>query len=211
MKLYYHPVSTYSQKTVMAFHEKKVAFTPEIVNLMTPEGRDAYKKIYPVVKVPLLVLDDGWLIPESTIIIEYLDTHHSSGTRLIPEDKELARRARFHDRQFDLYVNDTTATIFFDSRKPPEKKEPERVATAKGRLDVMFSYFDKHFAKNTWALGDVFSVADCAAAPPLGYLREVYPFDKHPNLKSYFGRLAERPSYAKVLAEAAPHLAKMMA
>jgi glutathione S-transferase len=211
MKLYYHPLSTYSQKTVMAFHEKEVAFTPEIADILSPEGREAYKQVYPLGKVPLLVLDDGWLIPESSIIVEYLDSHHSSGTRLIPEEKALARRARFHDRQFDLYVNDPMTTVFFDSRKPPEKREPERVAQAKGRLDVMYSYLDKHFAKNTWALGDAFSIADCAAAPPLGYLRQFYPFEKHTNLKSYFGRLAERPSYAKVMAEAAPYLAKAMA
>lgn len=62
MKLYYHPLSSYSQKTLMAFQEKGVSFTSEIVDLMSPEGREAYKKIYPLAKIPLLVLDDGWFI-----------------------------------------------------------------------------------------------------------------------------------------------------
>src|SRR5262245_40342691 len=107
MKLYYHPLSTYSQKTVMAFHEKEVSFTPEIINVFDPTAHAAYRAVNPLGKVPMLVLDDDWKIPESSIIIEYLDTHFSTGTRLIPEDKDLARQTRFRDRMADLYINDS--------------------------------------------------------------------------------------------------------
>ncbi len=210
MKLYYHPLSTYSQKTLMAFHEKRVSFTPEIVNLFSPEGQAAYRKIYALGKIPLLTLDDGWTIPESSIIIEYLDTHFSSGTRLIPEDKDLARRCRFHDRQFDLYVNEPFQKVFFDARRPEAERDPKGVAAAKERLDLMYTYFNKVLEKNTWVLGETFSMADCAAAPSLAYLGATYPFDAHPHLKAYWGRLAERPSFKKVLAEAEPYIAKLM-
>ncbi len=47
MKLYYHPVSTYAQKAVIAFYEKSVEFAPELVNLMDEAARAAYRKIYP--------------------------------------------------------------------------------------------------------------------------------------------------------------------
>jgi glutathione S-transferase len=211
VKLYYHPLSTYSQKTLMAFQEKGVSFTPEIVDLTSPESREAYKKIYPLAKLPLLILDDGWAIPESSIIIEYLDTHFDSGTRLIPEDKDLARRARYHDRQFDLYVNESFQKVFFDGFRPESERDPKGVAAAKERLDVMYTFLEKHFARNTWALGDTFSMADCAAAPCLAYLLSTYPFQAYPHLTAYWGRLAERPSFKKVLAQAEPYLAKMMA
>lgn len=211
MKLYYHPISTYSQKTLMAFQEKGVSFTPEIVDLMSPEGREAYKKIYPLAKIPLLILEDGWAIPESSIIIEYLDTHFDSGTRLIPEDKDLARRVRYHDRQFDLYVNEPFQKLFADGLRPESERDPKGVAAARERLDVMYTYFEKHFAKNTWALGDTFSMADCAAAPCLAYLQTAYPFQAYPHLTAYWGRLAERPSVKKVRAQGEPYLARMMA
>ncbi len=210
LKLYYHPLSTYSQKTLFALHEKGVSFTPEIVDLMNPEGRAAYVKVYPMGKIPLLTLEDGWAIPESSIIIEYLDTHFDSGTRLIPEDKDLARRCRFHDRQFDLYVNEPFTKIFFDGFRPEAERDAKGVAQAKERLDLMYTYFDKLLAGKTWVLGETFSMADCAAAPCLGYLRSAYPYTAYANLEAYWGRLAERPAFKKVLAEAEPHIARLM-
>jgi glutathione S-transferase len=210
MKLYTHPLSPYSNKTIIAFYEKGVAFTRELVDLGSSEGRAAYRKIYPFGKVPVLVREDGWMIPESSIIIEYLDTHFDSGTRLIPEDKELARRTRFMDRVSDLYVNESFQTIFFDGRKPEPERNPTAVATARERLDITYGFLEKSFEKNTWAVGDAFTMADCSLAPALAGARLVHPFDKHPNLLRYFGRLVERPSFARVLEEMKPYAGKMM-
>jgi glutathione S-transferase len=58
----------------------------------------------------------------------------------------------------------------------------------------------------TWAIGDVFTMADCAAAPALFYADLVLPFDdEHPNVKAYFDRLLQRPSFARVVEEAKPY------
>ena len=67
---------------------------------------------------------------------------------------------------------------------------------------------DQEMATQTWAIGDVFSLADCAAAPALFYANEVMPFgESHANVAAYFGRLKARPSYARVLKEAEPYFA----
>ncbi len=213
MKLYYFPLSTYSQKVLTAFHEKGVAFTPEVVVNMDPAARAEYLKINALGKVPTLVLDDGHVIPESTTIIEYLEDHHGdSGTRLIPTDsKDRARQTRFFDRQFDLYFNEPMQTIFFDGRKPKDQQSPSGVAAAKQKLDILYPKYDEHMAKRTWIMGDDFTMADCAAAPCLSYLRMVHPFTEYKHLSAYAARLTERPSFARVLAEAAPYMAKMMA
>jgi glutathione S-transferase len=58
-------------------------------------------------------------------------------------------------------------------------------------------------------MGDKFTMADCAAAPPLVYLSKVHPFEKHKHIVSYVNRMKERPSFARVLKEAAPLLAQM--
>jgi glutathione S-transferase len=210
MKLYFFPLSTYSQKVLVALYEKGIELTKEIVDLSSQEARAAYKQTYALGKVPLLVRDDGWLIPESTIIVEYLDTQIEKGPRLIPDDKELARRTRFLDRQLDLYVTEPSLQIFFDGRKPEAERNPAGVAASRGRLDTMYPYLDKHFEKNTWALGDVFTMADCTAAPALAIARIMHPFDKYANLTRYFGRLVERPSFARVLTETKPYQARMM-
>lgn len=210
MKLFFHPLSSYSQKTLMAFYEKNVPFVPELVQLMEPAARAEYKKLYPLGKLPLLQLENGRLIPESSIIIEYIDTQVDSGPTLIPFDIDLGRRTRFHDRQFDFYVNNPMMTILFDGLKPPEARNPAAVAQARETLDTMYPYLDELFGKRTYALGDTFTMADCAAAPALAYCRMVHPFDGFKHLSAYSHRLAERPSFARVQKEAAPYLEAMM-
>ena len=59
----------------------------------------------------------------------------------------------------------------------------------------------------TWATGDSFTMADCAAAPALFYANKVQPFEAtHPKLAAYFTRLTERPSFKRVLEEAQPYM-----
>ena len=61
-------------------------------------------------------------------------------------------------------------------------------------------------AGKTWAMGDAFTMADCAAAPPLFYVDKIMPFrGTHPLSAAYFDRLMVRPSFARVLAEAEPY------
>jgi len=207
MKLYFHPVSSYSQKTLTAFYDKGVAFEPQLVNLFDAEARAEFAKLSPYGKVPILVRDDGRVIPESTIIIEYIDSAFP-GPRLIPEDTELARITRFFDRTFDLYLNDPMSKIFFDGRKPEADRDPKGVASARTTLDKTLALMDKQFEKNTWANGKDFSMADCAAAPPLMYMKMVHPYDSYKNVVAYANRLLERPSYQKVLGEAQPYFSK---
>lgn len=211
MKLYYFPLSTYAQKTLMAFHEKGVAFEPRLVDLRDPEQRDEYRKIYPLGKIPLLICDDDRVIPESSIIIEYLDGHFDSGMRLIPADKDLARQTRFLDRMHDNYLNESVTTLLFQSWRPPAERDQERIETARFRLGVIYDYMDGLLAGRDWVMGEELTMADCAAAPPLLYAQEVFPFAERENLSAYWKRLRERESYGRVLEEVAPHLEELKA
>lgn len=56
-----------------------------------------------------------------------------------------------------------------------------------------------------WAVGNSFTLADCAAAPALFYADTVVPFAGESALTAYLGRLKERPSFARVLKEAEPY------
>jgi len=212
MKLYYHPISSYSQKAVMAFHEKGATFKPMLINIMDPQAKAEYRKVHPLAKLPLLVDEKAdRVVPESSIIIEYIDRHCPGGTKLIPDDPDLARQVRFKDRMMDLYVNDSMGKIFFDGMRPEGKRDPHGVAQAKATLDSVFELVDRDMATKTWAMGDTFSMADCAAAPALAYCRMVHPFDKHKNLSAYAARLMERPSFMKIHDEAKPFLAAFSA
>jgi glutathione S-transferase len=67
---------------------------------------------------------------------------------------------------------------------------------------------DQEMETKTWATGDAFGMADCAAAPALFYANEVMPFgDAHKNAAGYLDRLMQRPSFARVVEEARPYRA----
>jgi glutathione S-transferase len=208
MKLYYFPLSPYSQKAWIALEEKGVKYELELVELGNPEVRAAYEKVNRLGKVPFL-RDEArdWVVPESSIIVEYLD-HHATGAPLIPSDPDLARQARFFDRLFDLYITEQALKIFFDGRRPADKRDPFGVEQAQKRLDKTYALVDDHVAKRRWMLGDTFTIADVAAAPALAIARMMRPYDAHENLMAYFARLSERPSVKHVLAQVAEAMAR---
>ena len=206
MKLYYHPVSSYSQKALVALYEKEITFEPVVIQLMDPAARLAFRQIYPLGKVPYLVLDDGTGLGESSTIIEHIDLHFPTGTRLVPSDPDAAIRARQRERGIDLYVNDTMGKIFFDGMRAENERDPRGVRIAKETLDIMYPLMNEKLEGQQWAMGDSFSIVDCAAAPALGYARMVHPFAQYPHLSAYADRLAARPSYKRVLADAAPFM-----
>lgn len=194
MQLYYHPRSPYSHKVLIALAEKSAEFVPVMIRPDDPQ----FAKLTPIRKVPVLVLDNGWKIPESTIIVEYLDTHVATGTQLIPDDRDLARQTRFHDRIADLYITEPVLSLVF------KRPDPEAAHT---RIDAMLTGLDEHLAKRTWIMGDAFTMADCSLIPTLRYSREVHPFERYRNVTAYFGRALERPSVKRVFDDVAPHLA----
>ncbi|TQV85080.1 glutathione S-transferase family protein [Aliikangiella coralliicola] len=209
MKLYYHPVSTYSQKVLIALYEKQITFDSEIVQLFDPEVKANYEKIYPIGKIPLLIVEDDWKIPESTIIVEYLEGNFEQGTQLIPSAKEAARHVRFHDRMSDLYLNDPTSTLLFELKKAEDIRDQDKIARACKYLDLSYRYLDDKLRDSDWLMGESFTLADCATIPPLFYAQQIHPFGDYANLTAYYKRANARESYEKVLSEALPALEKM--
>ena len=103
-----------------------------------------------------------------------------------------------------------TQKIFFDTMRPAGKNDPYGVEEARRRLEGAFEIADKWLAGKTWAIGNEFTLADCAAAPAFGYARMVQPsIEKWKNVVAYANRLNERPSYQRVMKDAAPMLAQM--
>jgi glutathione S-transferase len=150
--------------------------------------------------------DRGRTIPESSIIIEYLARHHPGRVALIPDDPEVARETRLADRFQDLYVHEPMQKIVGDRLRPADAHDPHGVARARAQLDVAYGMLEQSMASRRWAVGDVFTMADCAASPALYYANKVQPLgDRHPHTVAYLNRLVQRPSFARVLAEAAPY------
>jgi glutathione S-transferase len=211
MKLHYFPLSSYSQKTLIAFAEKNVSFIPEIVDVRDAAVRERYRRLYPLGKIPMLIADDGETISESSIIIEYIDHYFPTGTRLIPDDQDRARQTRFHDRNADLYLNESVTTLHSEGIKPDAQRNGAAIEKARFRLGIMDDNLDRHRSDKTWIMGDDFTMADCATAPALQYAQYVAPFASRSNIAAYWHRLETRPSFRRVLDEAAPYLREFKA
>jgi glutathione S-transferase len=205
--LHFHPLSSFCWKALVALYDNDTAFTPHEVNLGDEASRAGLLKIWPIGKFP--VLEDkakNRIVPETSIIIEYLDQHYPGRTRFIPAEADAALQARMRDRFLDLYVHLPTQRIIFDRLKPADRKEPHGVEEARAQLRTSYRMLDQQLAGGGWAAGEAFGIADCAAAPSLYYGNLVEPFDaSQRNLARYLERLKARPSFARVLTEAAPY------
>jgi glutathione S-transferase len=209
LTLHFHPLSSYCQKVLIALYENGTPFEKQIVNLGDPESAAAFRKLWPVGKMPGLHDSTGdRAIPESSIIIEYLQQHYPGGTALIPADPAAALHARLADRFYDLYIHDPMQRIVGDKLRPVDKRDPHGVETAKAMLRTSYGVVDSEMAEHarTWAVGEAFTLADCAAAPPLFFANKLVPFAEHKHLAAYFDRLSGRPSVARAFGEAEPFL-----
>jgi glutathione S-transferase len=209
LTLYFHPLSSFCQKALIALYENGTPFTPQKVDLMDEKENAAFKKLWPVGKFPVLHDDKNEkTIPESTSIIEYLAQHYPGSVQLVPKDPDQALAVRAQDRFYDLNVHLPTQKVITDRIRPAGQNDKFGVEHARGLLQTALAIIDKDMAKKTWAAGEAFTMADCAAAPTLFYYnRAVEPLaGSFDNAAAYLDRLVKRPSYARALEEAEPFL-----
>lgn len=209
MKLYYAPASSYSQRVLIALYEKEINFTPVEVNLFDPEVRQNYLNINPFGKVPTLVTDDGTVLFEASIIIEYLDKIYQKAPQLIPENSEKALETRMLERIIDVYINTGREALFSDTQRPIEARGAANIVKARSLMETALTLLDERLAKRTW-LVDEFSSSDCAAAPTLAYLRIVYNYEHLANLTNYVKRLESRPSVIKTFNSGYEQMTQML-
>jgi glutathione S-transferase len=209
LELYFHPFSSFCQKVLVALYENDTPFEPRIVDLADETSSAQLKKIWPIGKFPVL-RDDAKdrMIRESSVIIEYLALHYPGKTQLVPADGDVAWQTRMRDRFYDLYVNVPMQKVVGDRIRPAGKNDPHGVSEAKAMLETAYRIIDEEMEAKTWAMGNAFGMADCAAAPAMYYANLVMPLGReHGNAAAYLGRLLERPSFARAVREAQPYRA----
>jgi len=202
IELFSHPFSSYCQKALIAFYENDISFT---YRMLEDEGVGAeLASIWPLGRFPVL-REGARVVPEATMIVEYLDVHHPGPVRLIPEDRDAAIAVRTMDRFFDNYIAAPQQKIIYNAIRDEGARDPLSVTEAHAMFDKAYRWLDGHMAGREWAAGD-FSLADCAAAPQLFYADWTYPIPQEfANVHAYRQRLIERPSFARAVDEARPY------
>jgi glutathione S-transferase len=208
LTLHFHPLSSFCWKALIALYEHGTQFTPNSVDLGNPDERAALKKLWGIGKFPVLQ-DDArrQIVPESSVIIEYLDRHYPGPTPLLPVDPDLALQTRLRDRFYDLYVHLPMQKVIGDRLRPGDSKDPHGVAEARTQLRISYGMIEQQqVAAGDWAMGASFGLADCSAFPALFYGNIAEPFGAdHKKLAAYVERLKARPSVARVIKEAEPY------
>jgi len=203
--LYAHPFASYCWKVLIALYENRTPFSyRSLGDPADPQAATELEALWPLKKFPVLV-DGGQPVIESTIIIEYLMLRYPGPVRLIPADPEAALEARFLDRYFDNYIMTPMSKIVANELRPRDQRDPYGVEEARAALEAAYRWLDGRMRGRSWAAGEDFTLADCAAAPSLFYADWTFPIGQmFPHVRSYRSRLLVRPSVARAIEEARP-------
>lgn len=205
--LHMHPLSSYCMKVLIAFYENGVPHEKAEVNFGDPASAAAFRALAPMSHMP--VLEDkarGEVLPESSVIIEYLGQHYAGPVHLIPHDREEALTARLWDRFSDNFVMTPMQKIVTDNLRPDDGHDPFGVNSARETLRRAYGVLEARVADKTWAAGDDFTIADCALAPALWFANKVEPLGDYKALSAYLKRLVARHSFARAIEEGAPFM-----
>lgn len=203
LTLYFHPLASYCHKVLIALYEAGTPFTPRIVDLSDAAQRAELAAHWSLCKFP--VLHDaarGRSLPESTVIVEYLDRHAPGARPMIPADADAALDVRLWDRLVDQYLHTPMQEIVAERiRGGGADTGPQRAM-----IETSYRLIDAQLGTHAWLVGDTFTLADCAAAPALFYAATLQPLPPElPTLGAYFERLMARPSVQRTLHEARPY------
>jgi glutathione S-transferase len=202
-QLYAHPFSSYCQKVLVALYENGTPF--DYRSLEDSSAHAELAALWPIKRFPVLV-DAGRTVLEASCIIEYLDLFHPGPVRLVPGDAKAALEVRMMDRFFDNYISTPQQKVVADRMRPEQVRDAYGTNEARALLDKAYGWLDRVMADREWAAGDVFSLADCAAAPFLFYADWTHPIDPaFVHVRAYRARLLARPSFARAVDEARPY------
>jgi len=205
--LHYHPLSSFCWKVLIGLYELEVPFEPRTVELGDPQAREAYARLWPTAKIPLLEdTGRGRIVPETSIMLEYVERHYAGGRRLLPQDPEQRLDARLWDRLFDQYVMAPQGRVVMAHfRGDAEAGAAERAGMRNAYPMIEARLAECEAAGRQWIAGDDFSLADCAAAPALFYTTIMAPpGGEFPLVEAYLQRLMARPSVIRAVDGARP-------
>jgi glutathione S-transferase len=195
MKLYYSPGAC-SLSVHIVLREGKFKFDIDKVDLAakkTSSGED-YLAINPKGYVPALALDDGTTLTEANVILQYLaDQKPRRGLAAKPRTPE-----RYKLMEWLTFISSEVHKALGDFFNP--KMTPEWRDAKLERLGKRFDYLEKALGGGNQYLMGEFTIADAYLFNILSWTN-LHKVDmaNWPNIQSYMGRVAERPTVKKAM------------
>jgi len=190
------PRSNFVRAVRMVAHEKGVAYE----NIKAMPHSDEVKAINPFGQIPVM-RHDGLEISESQAIARYIDTVFD-GPALIPTEPKAAAQVNRWVAATATAVDQLIMRKYVVEYAFHKDDDGNVVRT---EIDKAIKRFPKMFATLDQAVAqgylgtDAFSMADCFLVPMLAAAQNFPEGKEHldgsAQLKGYFGRIAERPSF----------------
>jgi glutathione S-transferase len=198
MRLYSNTFSPNAKRVRVCIAELGIKVDVHEVNFGAGEHRSAdYMKLNPNGKVPTFVDDDGTVLWESRAILVYLSEKYG---KLRPTDaKGKAEQFRWmfwSASHYSAAIGGLTMEKLVKPMLMSAEPDPRVVEAETKNLERFAPVLDAHLDKRDWVLGSEFSIADIdlGAATEIG-TKVGYDLARYPHIKSWFGRLSERPSW----------------
>ena len=193
LKLHYHPLSTYSRRVRIACLEKGIDI--QLVELDMAKGAHRspdYLRLNPYGRVPTLE-EDGFILYESTAILEYLEATHPAPP-LVPADARGCALAAMHMKLCDIQLARQTGVIIFPKRfLPKERWDETAMGQAKKEIERHLAVLERQIAGKDWMMGDRYSLVEVCYTPFVEFfpLMEITP---PPAVAAWTERMLGRPS-----------------
>ena len=203
--------SSASFRVRIALHLKGIAFESVSHHLQKKEHQsDDYLAINPQGLVPTLELSDGGVIRQSLAIIEYLDTMHGDGPRLIPEDAKEASRVRAISQDIACDVHPiNNLRILQYLRGPLNLGEEDVTNWVQAWVTPTFSALEKELSSSnqtgSFCHGDAVTLADICLVPQIfNAQRFGVEMAAYPKLQEINARCLDIEAFKKALPGAQP-------
>ncbi len=200
--LYGINLSTFTRKVRLALAEKGVEYRLEAASM----GSAKVRALHPLGKIPVIE-DQGAVIPDSSVIIAYLERAYPQRP-LYPAGARDLGRALWLEEYADTRLREATVPFFAEQvvkrlfqGKPADEAALTRVAPLR---DECFDYLERELPGGEFALADRLSVADVAIGSQLVTYQQgggEVSAQRWPKLCRYLQGLRARPAWAPILAE----------
>lgn len=196
MKLYYTPGAC-SQAPHIILHEAGLPHDSAKVDIRAKKLADGsdYLSINPKGAVPALELDDGQVLTENAVILQYI-ADHAGAFELLPRPGELQR---YRVLEWVNYVATELHKSFGPLFNPATGEDTKQFArdTIAKKLD----FVEQQIGDKPYLLGDHFTLPDAYLFVILGWMRMMQiDLNRWPKLAAFRERVAQRESVREVLA-----------
>ncbi|CAH1652403.1 Glutathione S-transferase [Hyphomicrobiales bacterium] len=201
MKLYDGGRAPNPRRVRIFFAEKGVPL-PELVpvDIARKEHKtEAFTRINPAQRLPVLELDDGTALAETIAICRYIEALHPQPTLFGRDAKEQAT-IEMWNRRVELGLFASVAAVFRHSHPSMaelEEQVPEWAEANRDQIDDHLWLLELQLASNTFVCGDVLTVADITAGIAIDFMkpsRIPLPED-FTHIRRWHGALSTRPSW----------------